>query len=63
MWNERFLFVYSAFLAIAIWAVIELRRKETRAKRRSGRVAMWSGSIAALAAILLNHSGPDWSNT
>ena len=54
MWNERFLFVYSAFLAIAIWAVIELRRKEARSKRRrTGRVAMWSGSIAALAVIVL----------
>jgi len=53
MWNERFLFVYSAFLAIAIWAVIELQRKETSAKRRSQRVAMWSRSIAALAVILL----------
>ena len=53
MWNERFLFVYSAFLAIAIWAVIELRRKETRAKRRSHRVAMWSRLITALAVILL----------
>jgi hypothetical protein len=53
MWNERFLFVYSAFLAIAIWAVIELRRKESRAKRRSRRVAVWSASIAALAVTLL----------
>lgn len=53
MWNERFLFVYSAFLAIAIWAVIELRRKESRAKRRSCRVAVWSASIAALAVTLL----------
>jgi hypothetical protein len=53
MWNERFLFVYSALFAIAIWAVVGLRRKEIRAKRRTHRVALWSGLVLTSAAILL----------
>jgi hypothetical protein len=53
MWNDRFLFVYSALLVIGLWIVIGLRRKDVHEGQRTYRGVILGVSIVALAGILL----------